>query len=209
MNRNKTGLFLACFMLLFVYSNKAAVSETYPHDRIQDGAVQVFNDYMFIIKFTNLIYEVDGKEFKIPIFRGNMGDVTYREFQNYCVRKNYMDKNTSQNSFVIKTERGKITKTLHDFLMFYKSNILKDVDINKPARVVVYGRGLYLFYEFTIDDVPFVLTVRARSKELYDYKLSDSIKSVLDIKLDETIKKPHFSYDFWKNTKSQHLPIVD
>jgi len=183
---------------------KNAVSETNTARIVKDGSVVLFSEYEFIIKFSNLIYEKDGKEMKIPIFQGNMGDVYYKSFHEYCYKNNLLEKGWGESSFIIKAEKGKLTKTFHEFLYFYKGNILKNVDISKPNKIKVYGGALDIYYDFVINGVPFVLQVGISTdkKEIED---TDSIKSIFDVNLDENMATPIFTYRFWKNKTSNDL----
>lgn len=192
-----------CFLVILNCANKMAVCENNQQNNIKDGAVVLFSEYQFIIKLSNLIYEKNGKELKIPIFQGNMGDATYIEFLNYCYKNNILDKEYAENSFIIKSEKGKLTKTFRNFLMFYKKNILSNTDITKPGKIVYDGGALELYYDFQIDGIPFVLQVNiSTDKNEID---PDSIGSILDVNLDENMKTPMFTYKFWKNKTSKKI----
>jgi len=201
--RSKTVL-LMCMIVILNNTYKNAVSETNTARIVKDGSVVLFSEYEFIIKFSNLIYEKDGKEMKIPIFQGNMGDVYYKSFHEYCYKNNLLEKGWGESSFIIKAEKGKLTKTFHEFLYFYKGNILKNVDISKPNKIKVYGGALDIYYDFVINGVPFVLQVGISTdkKEIED---TDSIKSIFDVNLDENMATPIFTYRFWKNKTSNDL----
>ena len=96
-----------------------SVSETIPKDKIKD-AVILFDEFgALIIKFSNLIYEGGGKEVKIPIFRGNMGDITYRELRKYCSDNKLLKEGYRETGFIIVTKEGEVKKTFHEFLRFY------------------------------------------------------------------------------------------
>lgn len=195
-----------CVIIMLNGQYNNTICETVKQNEIKEGAIEKFGNTSFIIKFTNLIYEKDDKQMMIPVFKGNMGDVLYKDFRNYCLEKKYLEPKVRENGFIIKTERGELTKTFRKFLLFYKTNILKNSDLNKPERMVVDGRGLYLFYEFVIDGVPFVFQIITTTRE--EYTDSSQIKSILNVVLDEKIKIPHFRYVIWKNYKSDEVPIL-
>lgn len=178
-----------------------AVSET--NDKIKKGDVQEFSKSEFIIKFSNLIYEKNGKRLMIPIFQGNSGDISYKEFLDYCYKNNLLEKGWGETYFVIKSDKGKLNKTFHEFLNFYKGNILKNVDINKPAKIKVDGGAIDIYYDFEVDSIPFTLNVNiSTGKKDIDSRL---IKSIFDISLNENGENPIFRYIFWKNKKSNNL----
>jgi len=195
------------FMLLIVINYNYASSESKAICNIEKGSIQkFFNSDSFIIKFSNIIYEHKGKKIRIPIFRGSMGDVAYDDFRKFCSVNNLLEEGFRESGFIIKTDKGKLSKTFNEFLLFYKKSILSNTDLNKPSRIEVDGGGLYLFYEFNIEGVPCVIYIVATTKE--EYKSADQIKSITGIELDETAKIPHFRYSFWINYKSEEIPVL-
>ncbi|HPJ36568.1 MAG TPA: hypothetical protein PK358_17145 [Spirochaetota bacterium] len=196
---------LFCVILIINCNDKKAVSEPNVQNKIQGNAIQKYkNTHSFIIKFNSLIYEKDGKELRVPIFQGEMGNVTYKEFRKYCLDNKYLEPNVAESSFVIKADKGKLTKTFRDFLNFYKKSILKNVNINKPTKINVYDEGgLSLYYDFEINGVPFVLQLEI----ITDDKIEslDSVKPILDVHLDEGVKDPIFRYRFWDDYTSEEL----
>jgi len=200
------GIKLICLVSIIVFfncSNINATGETGTQNIIKDGAVQEFSKYEFIIKFSNLIYEQDGKNLKIPIFKGSMGDVSYKDFRKYCVDKKYLEPDVAETSLIIKADKGKLTKLFREFLMFYKGNILKDTDINMPAKILVDGGVLELYYDFKVNEVPFVLQISISTGQ-EDVNTS-LIKSIFDVNLNENMKTPIFHYRFWKNYTSDEF----
>lgn len=194
-----------CMLIVISCSNKKAVSELNTQNKINERAVLKYKETRsFIIRFTNLVYEKDGKELRIPIFQGNMGDVSYKEFRKYCLDNKFLEPNVAESSFIIKTDKGKLTKTFREFLNFYKKNILKDVDISKPAKIKLYSDNeLSIYYDFEINDVPFVLQLDIIT---YDkIKSLSSIKSILEINLDEKVENSIFRYRFWDDYTSEEL----
>ena len=196
-------------VITFLNCNTTAISEVNKQN-INSDAIQKYdgnsNSGSFIIKFTNLIYEINGKKAKIPIFRGNMGDVTHEEFQEYCYNNNLMKRGYGEGGFVVISKKGKLTDTFHEFLNFYKGNILKDVDINKPTSFEAWndleGKPgpslLTIYYDFKVNGIPFVLFIGGTySAERIDD--SDSVKSIFDVKLKEMTNPPKFTYTFFEN----------
>jgi len=192
-----------CIIVFLNCTDKKAMSETNMISKIKDDAVINFSTYSLIVKFTNFIYEEDGKKIKIPIFQGNSGDVSYDDFLEYCYTKKYLKPKSAETSLVIKADKGRLTKTFHEFLMFYKGNILKDTDINMPAKILVDGGVLELYYDFKVNEVPFVLQISISTGQ-EDVNTS-LIKSIFDVNLNENMKTPIFHYRFWKNYTSDEF----
>jgi len=187
-------------------NDKTAGSETKKiQSNIKEGVIlQYKNTPSFIMKMKNIIYEKDGKELKIPIFQGNMGDVSYDDFRQYSLDKKYLEPNVAESCFIIKTDKGKLTKTFREFLIFYKGNILKNIDINKPSKINIFDEGsITIYYDFEVSGVSFVLQLDIITSD--EIKNLNSIKSVFDINLDETIEEPIFRYRFWDDYKSDEL----
>lgn len=193
-----------CMVTVINCNYKNAVCENNALNSIKDGSVILFSEYEFIIKFSNLIYEKDGKEMKIPIFQGSMGDIYYKAFHEYCYKNNLLEKGWGESNFIIKTEKGKLTKTFHEFLNFYKGNILKDVDINKPAKIKIDGGALDIYYDFVINGVPFSFQIGINANKKNIDNLGP-IKSIFDVDLKENVEIPIFQYRFWKNKTSNDL----
>jgi hypothetical protein len=191
-------------IVLFNCNSKNAIREISSINNIKEGAIERFNKtHSFIVKFSNIIYIIDGKTIKMPIFHGDMGDVNYLDFLDYCVKKQYLEPDTMETSLIIKTKKGQVTKTFREFLDFYKGNILKDIDINKPANIKADGGSLGIYYDFVVNGVPCVLQVYIGVVE----KEIDprTIKSIYNLNLDENSETPIFSYRFWPNYKSEEL----
>ena len=193
-------------LIFFIFNCKEnnAKSENNKSDYQKNEAVSKISSSSFIIRYTNLIYEHEGKELKIPIFEGNMGDVKYKEFRMFCVDKKYLKPNVAESAFIIQADKVNLTQTFRKFLKFYKGNILKNTDINKPAKIIIDGGALELYYDFIVDDVPFVLYVKINTDK-GNIDNSDSIKSILDLNLNENVPKPMFKYRFWKNYTSKEF----
>jgi len=195
---------MVSILLIFNCKENSAKSENNKSDYQKNEAVSKISSSSFIIRYTNLIYEHEGKELKIPIFEGNMGDVKYKEFRMFCVEKKYLNPNVAESAFIIQADKGKLTQTFREFMKFYKSNILKDTDISKPAKIIIDGGALELYYDFTVNEVPFVLYVKINTDKGNIENL-DSIKSILDLNLNENVPNPMFKYRFWKNYTSKEF----
>lgn len=196
---------LICMIVILNCNYKNVVGQANIQNEIKEGSVLRYGETdSFIIKFTNLIYEKNGKEIKIPIFRGNMGDVSYRAFHDYCYKNGLLQEGWGESGFVVKSEKGKLTTTFRDFLNFYKNNILKKVDINKPAKIKIFGEGddLEIYYDFEANGIPFVLQIMINTEVKVNNP--DLIKSMLQVNLNEN-KSQIFTYRFLKNKTSNDL----
>lgn len=192
---------ISMFMILNCNNQNVIAAQ----NEIMGGAIQKYESTdSFIIKFSNLIFEKNGKEIKIPVFQGNMGDVTYREFHEYCYKNGLLKEGWGESGFVIRSEKGKLTKTFREFLYFYKKSILKNTEIDKPSNIKIYGDGdnLEIFYDFNVDDIPFVLQLNINTKEKFNNLAS--IKTILQLNLNENLNSI-FTYRFWKNKTSKEL----
>ena len=192
-------IFLTFMIILLNCSH--GVSETISNDKIKDAVIK-FGRYSLIIKFSNLIYEGGGKEVKIPIFRGNMGDITYRELRKYCSDNKLLKEGYRETGFIIVTKEGEVKKTFHEFLRFYQNNLFKDIgiDVNKPSEISGANSGVIeIYYDFKIKDIPFVIKIQLFIIE--EYANTSEIKSVFDIDgLDETkgeFLPPYFKFEIY------------
>jgi len=188
-------------MILLSYSY--SISETISKDKIKNAITEYRkSSNFFIIKFSNLIYEIDGKEIKIPIFRGNMGDITYKEFRKYCSDNKFLEGGYRESGFIIEAKKGEVKKTFHEFLRFYEKNLFKDagIDVNKPSAFLqFYPDALYIYYDFKIKGIPMVIKITIYTTAIVD---TDKIKSVFDIDcIKENFKtvSPSFYFGIYQN----------
>ena len=146
--------------------------------KITPEQVEKYGFNLFILKFSNIIFEYQGKKFKFPIFQGTSGDVLYNDYLDYCWGNGLMSSDDIETGFVIKCKKGEIKKTFHEILKFYKSNLLKNVDIEKPEIILYDGRHALLYY-IKIDGVTWILSIRLFLKD------NNIEKSVYDLQPDE------------------------
>lgn len=148
----------------------------------------------FIVRYSSVIYDDKGKSIIIPIFQGNYGEIKYRDLINYSIEKKYIDQNM-WISYIIKCQKGKIKQTLHDFLNFYKSNILKDVDVKNIKNASLTSTEWTIRYDFKIDNVPCYLEIQFDPKE-EDVDNETKYSSIYDINPEENVKDPNILYTF-------------
>ena len=198
-------MFLMFMIVLLTCSY--SVSETISKDKIKDAVIEYRkSSNLFVIKFSNLIYKIDGKEVKIPIFRGNMGDLDYDDFLNYCYDNKLMKKEFCESGFIIEAKKGEVKKTFHEFLRYYQNNLFKDagIDVNKPSKISDVEPGiLYIYYDFKIKGIPMVIAITVYITGDVD---TGKIKSVFDIdniKEDFKTISPYFYFEIYQNITSK------
>ncbi|MCL1833906.1 MAG: hypothetical protein FWG49_05320, partial [Leptospirales bacterium] len=142
-----------------------------------------------------------------PIFRGNMGDINYDDFLNYCYDNKLLDNDYREGGFIIETKRGEVKKTFHEFLRFYQNNLFKDagIDVNRPSRFVSDLDQLYICYDFKVKGIPMVIAITV-------YIIGDvdtgKIKSVFDVdNIDENFENtlPFFKFEIHQNHTSKKV----
>ena len=160
---------------------------------------------IFLLTFSNIIYKEQKKEIKIPIFKGNNGDVYCDDIISYCIKKKYIDED-QWLTYIIKCNKGEVRKTFHEFLKFYKSNILKDVNIEKPTFMGLSSTDWNIYYDFTVDNIPCFLEIQLdpRDEDLNKAPSPDrGYKSVYEIIPEENIEQSGFTYKFITNHKTK------
>ena len=145
----------------------------------------------FIIHFSNLIYDVDGKKIKIPVFQGDKGDVLYNDFKEYCRKEKLLKPNVKESAFIVKCKNGEVKKTFVEFLNFYKSNILKDVDFTDKTKFDADESGWIINYKFKVEGIPCIMTIEIEAADRID---RNKINSLYDIMVNENMKYPSFAY---------------
>ena len=168
---------------------------------ITSKEVEQFNDdKLFIIRYSNIIYEKNGKTIKIPIYQGTYGDVLYKDFRDYCLKMNYLEPNVKESGFIIKSKKGELRKTLHRFLDFYKGNILKGI-IDKPTSMLCDGYEWFIDYDFVMEGIPCYMTIRLDTSEI-DNENYRKYKTPYEIITNVDIENPYFRYSISVGFKS-------
>jgi len=152
----------------------------------------------FIINFSNMIYEEKDKTITIPIFQGIKGDVYYKDFREYCLRQKYLKPRVRESGFIVKCKKGEVKKTFVEFLNFYRSNILKDVDFNDKSNFDADENGWTVFFKFYVDGIPCVMNIQIDAAKRIDRK---KLNSVYDIMVNEDMAYPSFAYSFDINSE--------
>ncbi|MCL2154232.1 MAG: hypothetical protein FWH53_01070 [Leptospirales bacterium] len=195
----KKNVILIVLLLVVMSCTDSVKSETAKN--ITSKEVEQFdNDRLFIIRYSNIIYEKNGKTIKIPIYQGTYGDVLYKDFRDYCLKMNYLEPKVRETGFIIKAKKGELRKTLHGFLDFYKGNILKSL-IDKPTSMSCDGYEWFIFYDFVMAGLPCYMMIRFDTSEI-DNENYRKYKTPYDIITNEDMENPNFSYSFSIGFKS-------
>lgn len=112
------------------------------------------------IKAANVIYDMEegkyhGKIFKIPIFMGHGSDITYAKLESERVKAKFIGPGEyALQRVCYEVPPGKGQATLMEFLNFYKSSLLKDIDIYQPTVIGPGDGGWMIWYDFEYEGVP-------------------------------------------------------
>lgn len=193
---------LTMITLCFCTSKNEAADKLISADEINSKYIEQYRFSIFIMRFSNIIFEEKGKNIKIPIFQGKYGDVANKDIIEYCIKNKYIDEDIWLHN-IVKCKKGEIKKTFHEFLAFYKSNILKDVNLNDPKAIELSSDDWFITYDFIIDGVPCYLEIRFLAKDEDLQSNNPVYKSVYEITPNENIKDPNFTYHFIIGAKSK------
>ena len=128
---------------------------------------QYEDDYLFKIRFSNLIYKSGDGLTKIPIFRGTMGDVLYADFKEYCHAKGLINRGDAVSGFYIEFEKGEYNKVLKEFKDFYGSRLSINFK-EKPAKILFESAvEEWHTYVFTLDGIDWELSYYYYTTEYY------------------------------------------
>ncbi len=149
----------------------------------------------FILKAKNIVFKTKNKKISIPVFKGGEGTLEIDNLDKYC-KKNRID---SASSFIIRSKRGYLKKSLMDFLKFYKKSILKDIDIAVPVNMLIESNDWCITYNFELEGIPCCLRLIVHADEKdYDNEWGE-YRNVFQINLEETMKRPYFKYKIFPN----------
>ena len=180
-----TVLIILC--LSFGCSSTGIKTDEAPTDRITSLQIEPYGFMSFVIRYSNFIYDFKGKMLKFPIFQGTFGDINYDDFKQYCWNNELMSRLYGGNGFIIKCRKGEIRKTFLEFLAFYKSNILRNVDMS-TADIAHYNGRWSALINFEMDGIPCEMAFSVAGAK------KDRPKSVYDIKPDENVVDASFQY---------------
>jgi len=191
------------FLIICINKNgMTSDSKIYKINEIPEQAVERLNNsFIYVIKFSNLIYDVNGKKIIIPIFQGNLPSVEYTDFKKYCREKKILDPKTMESGFVIRTKKGEVKKTILEFIKFYQGNILKGN--KKPFEIYTDGdEPQYLVwnivYKFSSAGIPCTMKISFEADKK-DWGFTNKIKNIDEMHPNEKMDDPVFTYEITVN----------
>jgi hypothetical protein len=195
-------IILIAVSICFCANHNQANEKLIKADEINSKYIEQYRFSVFVMRFSNIIFEEKGEKIKIPIFQGKYGDVENKDIIEYCIKNKYIDKDIWLR-YIIKCKKGEIKKTFHEFLAFYKSNILKNIDLNDPKAIELSSDYWFITYDFIIDGIPCYLEIRIRARDEDLQSTHVVCQSAYDIKPNEKMKEPSFTYLFIIGAKSK------
>jgi hypothetical protein len=110
-----------------------------------------------IIRYSNIIMTVAGKNIKVPMYGGIYEDITYDDLEKQLIYKNYY----LLGEVVINTPKGKVKETFLDVLKFYKKSFFKNIDVNKPSVIGNEGSDwMLIWYDFNYEGLPCSMMIK-------------------------------------------------
>jgi hypothetical protein len=124
---------------------------------------------VYIIRYSNVVFDINNKKIKVPIYNGIYEDITYEDLEKQQTKKDlYL-----LGNIYIPVKDGEVKKTFFDILNFYKKSLFRDIDTNKPSVIGNEGgEDMYIWYDFDYEGIPcsMMITVacdvRATSKKM-------------------------------------------
>lgn len=150
------------------------------------------------IKYSDIVYTTKNDQKIIqPVFRGDKGSIRYEDIREYSQKMGRLEKNQLYiTPIVVKCNKNQVKKTFHEFLTFYKTNLLKDIDIEHPTDFGLENATWVITYDFSYNNIPCYMQIQIKGSETK----SMSYKSIYEIQPDESMK--WFIYDFGFETES-------
>ncbi len=178
--------------------NLADNKKIYKLNEIPKAAIKSIggnNSFIYEIKFSNLIYHENGKDIKIPIFRGFLKDVRYNDFLKYCESRKILKSGVAESGFIFFSNKGEFKRDFIKFLKFYKSNILKGYEKPTFFDVVNECSSWLIEYKFYVQGIPCKMKISVGGVVSGDCERTN-YKSVEEIRLDDYTKRPSIFYSF-------------
>jgi hypothetical protein len=106
---------------------------------------------VYIIRYSNVIFDINNKKIKVPIYNGIYGDITYEDLEKQQTKKDlYL-----LGNIYIPVKDGEVKKTFFDMLSFYKKSFLKNIDVNQPSVIGNEGGvDMFIWYDFDYEGIP-------------------------------------------------------
>ena len=152
------------------------------------------NSGIYIIRYSNVITTIEGKQIKVPIYGGIYEDITYEDLEKQQSNK----KLALFGNLNINVKNGEVKKTFFNILAFYKKTFFKNIDTNRPSVIGNEGgESLFIWYDFDYEGMPCSMMITVA----YDKKAtSEKIKRIKAGKkkgepLEETVDMLEFKED--------------
>jgi len=105
------------------------------------------------VKYSTMIAEHAGQQIRVPIFLGNMGEVTEDELSKYIGKNEFGQYRSILSSLCFNINSGETKKKINELLKFYQRNLLKSVDIYHPTIIGQEGSGIVIWYDYKYEGV--------------------------------------------------------
>jgi hypothetical protein len=123
----------------------------------------IYKNGLYTIKYSSITLRIENKLVKIPIFKGDKGHVDY----NSLSKLNY-DPFDVISKINIDVKKGDVKKTMLQLVEFYHNNLLKHVDIYKPAEIGFEGNDknieAIIWYIFNYEGIDFSMMIGVGAK---------------------------------------------
>jgi len=176
---------ITVFLSLFVVINCNKIGNS--DNNKQLPKFEIVDGTQAIIRYSNVIEEIEGKTIKVPIYGGIYGDITIKD-----LKKEIKPKFDILGSLYIPAKDGEVKKTFFDILKFYKKSFFKDIDVNKPSVIGNEGgTDMYIWYDFDYEGLPCSMMIivscdvkatEMKMKKMYpNRKAGDVIEETVDM----------------------------
>ncbi len=148
---------------------------------------------VYIIRYSNVILDINNKKIKVPIYNGIHEDITYEDLE-----KQQTDKDLYLlGNIYIPAKDGEVKKTFFDILNFYKKSFFKDIDVNRPSVIGNEGGvDMYIWYDFDYEGIPcsMMITVACDVKASIEKNKKENSNQKKNYKI-ETVDMLEFKED--------------
>ncbi len=188
-------LYVCFFLMIFACGDNSSTNDIHILKNFEEkNVIDVTGDLLLELKYSNVIVYKNNKRLLMPIFRGDKGNIEMETIENYYIKNGRLEQipgyKVGIGEFAINCNKGENKKTFYEFLNFYKSNILKNVDIEHPTCLFKDHDVWIIYYHYVNNGVPSCLKINIVGVEKGDNKY----KSVYQIQPDEN--ETGFIYSF-------------
>lgn len=151
---NKIFNFLIVFCFLFLLFSGCIEAKCNDVNKLQfvnDADIDDNNfkqiSHSYVLKFKNVWLDypmLNGKLIKIPIFRGEKGNVRISQLHKKQIDKGY----SIIGALKFYAKKGELKKTILDCVNFYKGSLFKNIDARVPTIIAGEGTSLIIWYDF-------------------------------------------------------------